>query len=422
MHKRLRSIVVLAIAVIVGIAIAVPAITMYFHRQTLGMLSVTPAALRATAGTDGQPMMPAFAPVAVGDLSPEAAGLIYRALVTMLPADADRAPHPALRVVSPYAIPWDVRGFDSTWFRGARNVGGTIDRALFFAAARAGFTDEERAIAANIAEDSLWRDFDRLAQAPRADVIAATFTLPIAPTHSWSRLPIPRLTRLNDLSDGVGLRAAHHLAAGRRDSAEAVLGRLYALGILMDREGLTLIESFMGQRLAMNALQMRRALHEAAPVAGSPAIIARVTEIATLVDSAREAQRTARRQASGSTPTQIRQRLLAMSADTSLARGDRFEALAILGYVSCGSLRELLLGPADDVTALRRDVRRTLARSASDSSFLEYLDRQAAEATDVTASAALFPRLYRSASHLLGRLTPNGRLAPCADMIAAASF
>lgn len=419
MPRTLRLALQIAAAVVVSTSLSTIAITVFGARVIAKDLIYTPPALTIATDSAARQLMAPLAPATDPTLTPEAAGLLYRGMLPLLPADTRTPPHPALRRVAVFAMPWDGVSADSTLFPDVRTAG-RIDRNKLFTAQRRRLSAEERAMLANVADDGLWRDFGRLAQATRLDLAAASFTLPIDPRHAWFELPVPRINRAQALSDGVALRAMHFLTIGQRDSAEAMIGSLFAIGQRADADALWLIEALLGQRMAMNALEMHRALHEAAPRPGSEAIVAQVAAIRQAGDSIREANLAARRAAAEE--PRARERILEMATDPATSRAVRLETLGSVGYTSCGSLRELLFGPSARLQAARADAMATLAYSAADTAYLTYLERQTTEARIGELGGTWLDRVLRTTGSALSAVTTNPRFRACTDLLAAAGM
>jgi hypothetical protein len=336
-----------------------------------------------------------------------------------------RPPHPNDRVVPAYPVGWGDLSQDASIFPDVRSGDPRrllIDRRKLFAALRRRLSDEERATIANVAGDTLWPAFDRLARAPRIDVVSASLTFPLDTRRSASDLPIPRALRLNELSDGAAYRALHHAAGGHRDSAEAAIGALYAIGRRIAVDGTSLIEAFIGQRMAMDAVDLWRALHEYAPRRGSDSIVVAATRIRARADSVRDARRALADSGTGRARSDLRQLTLAMAADSTLERPVRIEVLGIAGYASCASLRELLFGPAKQLRDARANALATLAYSATDSAYFAYLDAQTEDARFSSTSRGWYPAFLRGTGAALSAVTTNPRFRSCADMLASMNY
>lgn len=412
--------VVLSIAISLSIATIV--IIVMFSRQTVSVTRYGSAPQRVAVGREALALMRPILPATDSALSAEDAGLLYRSLVPLTQPDDEGVAHPDDRVVTAFTIPWDRLADDSTVFADARSPAGRtprIDRNKLFTSFARGLTPEERATLANIASDTLWSAFDRVARAERLDLVTASFVLPLGPRRSAVELPIPRTSRFNALSDGVAYRVLHEMASGRRDHAEAVIGAQYALGLRLSTDGLSAIEALLGQRLALDAIALRRQLHERVPRAGSAPIATAAARIRQLADSARDARQTQRDTVAAA---ELRDVTLAAVADTTLERPFRIEVLSFAGYTSCASPRELLLGPGPQLSTARSDALRTLAVSAADTAFLEYLDAQTTQARFSSSAEGWFPALIRRTAAGLSTVTTNPRFRACADMLVAANF
>lgn len=420
MPRPLKLFLQIAVAVAVSASVSVIAISLIFSKTFIeNMTFFTPPFEVATADAAQRlmaPVMPAVDP----SIDPQAAAIQYRAFLPIWNPDGRGATHPAVRTVPILPFAWTQLAEDRTLFPDARTAN-RIDRGKLIATLGRRLTPEERATLANVAEDSLWRDFDRLARAARIDVAAGSFTFPLDPAHSAFELPIPRLNRLNELADGVALRALHFATTGRRDSSEAAFGALYAIGLRTQEGALSLIEALLGQRLALEGIELRRALHAAAPRAGSDAIVASAVSIRQANDSARQARRTRSvvRDSSAERPD-ARAYMLDRAGDSTASRALRVELLGLIGYTSCGSLKELFFGPSERLRAIRDDALATLAYSAADSAYFRYLEAQTTEATVGSYGGTWFDRIVRGTGGALSTVTTNPRFRACTDAVAAA--
>lgn len=411
---------VLSLSISLGVTTII--VIVIFARETVPITSYGSAPQRAAVGPDAVALMGPILPATDSTLSPEDAGLLYRGLVPLTQPDGEGSAHPNDRPVTAFPVPWERLAEDSSVFADARSPGGRvprIDRNKLFTSLARGLSSDERATVANIAGDTLWSAFDRVARAARLDVVTASFVLPLDPRRSASELPLPRTSRINALSDGVAYRVLHEVVNGRRDRAEAVIGAQYALGLRMSTDGVSAIEALLGQRLALDAIDLRRELHERLPQAGSATIVTASARIRQSVDSARAAREAPRDTAAAA---DLRDVTLTAVADTTLGRPFRLELLGFAGYTSCASPRELLFGPGPALVTARADALRTLAVSAADTAYLEYLDAQTMQARFTSSARGWFPSLIRRTAAGLSTVTTNARFRACADMLVAANF
>ena len=92
----------------------------------------------------------------------------------------------------------------------------------------------------------------------------------------------------------------------------------------------------------------------------------------------------------------------------------------MLGFTNCSSLPALLLGPGEELEAARADAYRTLARSAADSAYLTYLERQSDELrTDDGRSDGWFYAVLRWTSGALSTVTTNPRFRACGQLLSS---
>lgn len=422
MPRPLKLFLQIVVAIVVSTTIGVIAMTVVFSKRLIENMTYFTPPLEVATGEAAQLLMQSVMPAVDPSYDPVAAAVQYRAFLPIWNPEGRGTPNPAVRQLPILPFTWTPLAADSTFFPDARTAG-RIDRAKLIATLGRRLTPEERATIANVAEDSLWRDFDRLAQAARFDIVAGSFNLPLDPKSSAFELPIPRINRINELADGVALRALHFAATGRRDSSEAAIGALYAIGLRTQQGALSLIEALLGQRLAMEGIELRRALHSAAPQRGSDAIVAGAVAIRQASDSARQARvaRSATRDSSADRPDP-HAFLLARAGDPTASRAMRVELLGMVGYTSCGSLRGLIFGPDERVRAIREDALATLAHSAADSAYFRYLEAQSTEAPIGLSGGTWFDRIVRGTGSALSAVTTNPRFRACTDAVASAQY
>jgi len=419
--KRLLIAVAIAAALI---AVVAPIPTLRMHRRFLQFSPAADAPNRRLLDTDGRVPMASWMPAPDTSLGLADAGLALRRLFPFNAVGTERS---YVRELEPLPMLWESATPDTALFPDARannDPRAMFDRNRVFRSVRRGLTAEERAYAGNVADDSLWRVFDRAAHAVGADLVAASFIAPLAMDIAHFEMPIPRISRISALSDGVAMRAALFAAAGQRDSADAVIGRLYAIGVLLHRDGLNTMEGLLGRRAAMNAIAMRRSLHETFPGPTSPAVLAALDSVRWRDSSATQAARTRSESAASAqsaAPAALRARDIRALQSPSVARAYRFEALGVLSMSACADLGSLLFGPDADVTAAQAAAMQSMPRTAAESAYVALLVHQVDSARFRALNPSGLARAFRASNRALAAITFNPRLRVCADIASSAA-
>ena len=419
-----RLLLALAVAAVLT-AVVAPIPTVRMHRRFLQASPNPDARHRTLLDADGRVPMAAWLPATDATVELADAGLLLRRL---FPFNAVGEQRPYVRELAPLPMLWESASMDPTLFRDARasdKPTAAFDRSRIFRSVQRRLTPEERAYAANVADDSLWFVFDRVAHAAAADLAAASFTQPLRMEVAQFEMPIPRISRVSALSDGVAMRAALYAAAGQRDSADAVIGRLYAVGILFHREGLNTIEGLLGHRTAMNAVAMRRGLHETLPLPGSSAVLAALDSVHVRDSTARRPTRAMSMATGAEKPApveSIRANLIRAVANPAIARAYRLEALGLLSLTPCASGGRLLFGPGEDVTAAQAGALQSLPRTAAESAYVALLVHQVDSAQAENAGPRGLAGAFLTTNRALAAITFNPRLRVCTEIAAAAVF
>jgi len=324
--------------------------------------------------------------------------------------------HPLARRLAP--IP-ELR--DSTPFPRARAWRGPDDQ-LILAMALRGFSPAQRQWLEQLSAHPAWAEFSIVARASGLDYYGARYVLPFRPDAVIFSLPLPRFEDLKTLAYANTARAALYLSRGRRDEAERVLRETVSFGLRLRDLGFPLYGEMVGISIASVG---RSALEQYFLLTGR-------AEGPALRDAAAALRARLDAMAAGSGPEpaeparmgrrDLRRITLAMVWDTSLTLGFRLEFLKIASFQTCGNLREMLFGPAADLTDAFARARRELARFPSDSAIIGLMERIAVQGPPANlespwASHNIFGgaavALTRTASRFLG----NPRLARCGDWI-----
>ncbi len=312
---------------------------------------------------------------------------------------------PAARVSTPWA---DLPALDKALFGDLKSSSwwGPSSMGLI-AAVPKGFSAKERDVLRLIGTASVWRTFDLVARAPRVDMVGGRFIPPFGADATYWNMPIPRFAATKELAYAGVSRAAWHLSEGRRDSAEAALRAVVSFGFAMHDNAATSIEQLIGNVIVGIG---RAGLEELFAVTKDP----RGPALAAAMAAAPGAALPEFLQGLGVADRAAQRRMLIETVGSSaLGPGLRYQALEGLRWSSCGSLRELVVGPNAETRSAFENARRGLARFPSEVALVDLIEKdlihdpaslRLSSQTDAVAQLA----------YVAGRIYFNPRLGNCA--------
>ena len=330
-----------------------------------------------------------------------------RALNALLPSRTKSPGFDLTEPSTPPILPWQAVPMAPGMFATARSnfYDGPSSQTILEAVAR-GFSASERAYLQALATSPAWRDFDLVARAPAVDVVGGRFKTPFAPEALPAQRPIPSFRTSREFAYAGVARAAYYMSAGHRDSAETALRSIVSYGFAMIDNGTTSTEGLFGavivgvgrdalQRFYLIQHDPRAGLPALAPVKSAPTAASR----AVLQLSAADARR----------------RLLARIEDPAVPLGERFDGLQNLSLASCTNVRELMFGPASDVTGVLGRAPNSVARFPSEQALVELQSRL--PLASESASLGPIQSVAASAASVAGVVTRNPRLATCTRVL-----
>lgn len=303
--------------------------------------------------------------------------------------------------------PWDSLKVAPGMFRGAEpTVYGTPHSGILKVATKGQFSSAERAYLRTVALSPIWREVEIVARAPAVDVVGARFRLPLGRDATWEELPIMRSGRWKEIGNASISRAAWFLDRGQRDSAEAAVRTVISFGFALVDNAPTMMDQLQGAAIVGLGREGMRELYTAV---GDPA--ARSRAVAPI--TAREIPRPPAR-----TSDELRRYIIAHVNDPSAPLAERIESVRALTFSSCTNVRELLLGPSDDVKDAMARARRTIPRFPSERALVELAARMPELRPQDVRSLGPFERVAVSASVAAGAVLRNPRLGTCALLAA----
>jgi hypothetical protein len=252
-------------------------------------------------------------------------------------------------------------------------------------------------------------EFARLARAGSADIIATRWnTDRFGDTNAWE-LPIYRYGQLRDGSYAhiaLGLLAADQ---GDLETAETRFREVISTGLLLVRDGPSLIDMLIGSLLAQEGAHALRLFYEAT---GRDADADGLRIALEAVDRAETAARSLQPRTTGSL-----QGLVSIAGNTDLPPGIRWESLRTARLTAeCQTASAVLPGQDTSYDEWLRKVNGSLVRFPADQALFDLLGSDRVPADGLKRSARLIRGLYRLT---FGTAAPASSCAGLATAIAA---
>lgn len=253
-----------------------------------------------------------------------------------------------------------------------RHLGRLVDGQGLLRRAARGFSRRETAYLEDVASHPGLHEVAVVARAPSANVLGARYEFPLPDDLTARGLPLPRMASVKDAGFAAIVRAALELSRGEVATAETSLREPLSVGLLMIRDGHSLIDALVGAVLVRNARDQLETYYR---LTGRRAEAERLRSV---VDSVRALQDVlaARSAVRGDgpamrSPVDIRKRLLRTVRDSTRHRPVRWESLWRLTAFPCTNIHELLFGPGPDLRSAYRAASEELARNPEERAMVE---------------------------------------------------
>jgi hypothetical protein len=264
-----------------------------------------------------------------------------------------------------------------------------------------------------VAESPVWRDVDLVASAARIDVVAGAFVLPFRDDAFAPAMTIPRFADTKLLAYAGVSRAAYYLAIGQPERAEAALKSVVSFGYALIDNGPFALDAMIGRVIIDIGRDGLHQLYEATGNASGLALTAPLPKVAVRQFAARTAADNEPHVPSQSEFDAARRRIIAEIEDPQMPRSLRFNGLGSLALSTCGSVREVLFGPDDDVQRAFATARTTLARFPSEQAYLDLMANASERATMSGTRSGLGTMLLLGAASTASAVLQNPRIASC---------
>lgn len=270
--------------------------------------------------------------------------------------------------------------------------------------AAAGFSPAEVAVLQRIAAAPIWADVHVAATAERVDMAGGRFVTPFAST-AWSmQMPLPRLRDVRTIAYAGVSRAAYFVAIGDHARAERTLQEVLTIGFHLIDHGLSGIEGLVG-RVVVDAA--RDGLAQLYAITGD-----RRGQSLTVPFARPRAGEPQARRTRGSL-AEVRAEHLRTLRDPTVPRSIKFEQLQALRWSTCGSLREVVSGPAPEVAAAFAEARVSLAHTDAERAMVDLIGRSVENAPLPSAPMAAPMRVVLGAAEVVEAVTGNSRVVAC---------
>lgn len=300
--------------------------------------------------------------------------------------------------------PWTHHSLSAEMFATLRGPGydGPVASRVIEAAGR-GFSRAEMAYLRAVAVAPLWNEFDKLASAPRVDLIGGQFVLPFKDDAFALSMPNRRFAETKALAYAGVSRAAYLVATGQPRQAEAVLRSIVSFGFVFIDNGTSALDALVGRLIADIG---RDGLHQLYTLTGNAEGVAQSAPTGRVPKSAATSR------------TRIdmarwRGQLLDDVRDAQLPRTLRYESLMTLSFTTCGSVREMLFGPSANVRAAFDWAGTTLARFPSERAYIDLMHDATNRTPSGLVSESKTSRLIMGAATVAGTVLNNPRVVAC---------
>ncbi|HEX2167460.1 MAG TPA: hypothetical protein VHG09_09550 [Longimicrobiales bacterium] len=270
-------------------------------------------------------------------------------------------------------------------------------------------TAEEIAYLERIAQYPALADLSRLARARAADIAGARWNTTQLAGASLLELPVARFSGLRDATQFHTAKAILELSRGNAAAADTTLREVISIGLLVMREGPTLIDVLVGTSIAANGAAALQSLYRATDRHGEADALLRPQE-----GIERMEQVTRALYVQGDVDALLR-RSMAMTTNDAIPRGMRWESLRTVQVgAGCRNPHSVVFGHGSDYAEWLEASRKSLVRYPSEQALFE-----------MSMGAPMLPsQLHRRATivqRLFGITLGRDAASTCAAMAAGLS-
>lgn len=387
----------------------------------LALLMTVPFATIAVAGGGFQRYVPmserlqtmlakterlrAFKAPVDASISADDAGLAFRNLQTQKRDDD----FPMRTPEHVHARPWKTQRLTSDLFPNGRSPSAPTllyTNQILYNASSA-MSAEELAYLRNIAEAPIWSDFDRVALADEVDLIGGQYQLPFSSKAFAPALRIMNYAETREMANAAVARAAYYVALRDLDRAESTLKSVVSFGFVLMDNATSAFDAMLGRTVAKTGADGLMQLYT----------ILLKEDLAAAVRVPKEFPRNEAESVNRRVDSdELHARLLAEANNPELPRGVRLEALRSLSFTSCSNVRDVFMGPNQDVRDAFQNAKASLARFPGERAYMDLLF-ELSERVPHNAGIKLGPeRFIVGAAAIAGTVLNNPRVEACTRM------
>ncbi len=310
-----------------------------------------------------------------------------------------------------YERPWQTQQQTIGMFPAPRTPGlDAMTASQVVTRASGGFTPEEMTYLRGVADAPIWREVERVPSAAQVDVIGGQFVLPFREDAFSPAMPITRFADTKALAYAGVSRAAYYLALGDAARAEAALKTIVSFGFMYIDNGSYTLDALVG-RVIVNI--GRDGLHQLYEVTGD----ARGLELTAPLPK-RPTQVAKKSSTQAESDAIVAGRMLEAN-NAQLPRTVRYERLQKLAFSSCGSVREVLTGPRDEVRESFAKALQNLARFPSERAYLKLMLDSPNRGARIGNTHGKAEALLTGAAAVAATVLHNQRIATCTQLALA---
>lgn len=273
----------------------------------------------------------------------------------------------------------------------------------------ASLTAEEMAYLERVVQYPALRDLSRVARAREADLTAARWNVAGLAGVGGFDLPLPRFSGLRDATQFHTAKAVLELANGNVAAADTTLREVISIGLLVMREGPTLIDVMVGSAIARNGAAALETLYRTTGRHADADALLRPQEG---IDRMEQITRALQTEADVDA---LLRRSMVMAGNDALPRGMRWEGLVLVQMgAGCMNLHNAVFGHGEEYRDWLARTRASLVRYPSEEALFDA----------VTAGPLLPAQLNNRATvlqRLFGLTLGDESAEACAAMLAGLS-
>lgn len=380
-HRTMPARAVAIAFIIVAVLLPLPIVTLALASAmgpAIGQLAI-PRVESSAARVAKATMLEPYAIPATGTMSPIEAGTVLHSLaVTGMPATRN----PLERQPATRYDPWPRESKPVTMPNLEAFGTQLIPRATTL-------TAEETAYLERVVQYPALADLSRVARARAADIAGGRLDSELLAGISVVDVPFARFSGLRDATLFHTAKAVLELSRDDAEAAETTLREVIAVGLLVMREGQSLVDILVGSGIAANGGSALQSLYRATGRHDEADAMLRPQEGIERMENVTRALH------SDADVDALLRRSMAMTTDEALPRGMRWEALmAIQIGAGCLNPHTIVFGNGQEYASWIESTRASLVRYPSEAALFDVLQRGPTMPGHLQRRATVLQRLF----------------------------